>query len=174
MNQNAKFTIIFVAGLLVGFFAGREYLKFEIRSETKHVVGEIKDIFTKSFGPKEPNPGNFDQKAVRAKRDTLDYAAEFITLSDIEASYRESTILGTLPHVRGNIKNSGSRSIKGLVVTVYYLDKEGKVFFEDNHPSGSLKPNYSTTISFLTENLPKGWVEGRVNVKVTELEFADE
>ena len=83
--------------------------------------------------------------------------------------------------VYGEVKNTGSRTLKEVEVVVYCLDNAGKPIFEktfhpvlvtdfslgDNQP---LKPGYSRQFGFKLDDAPSDWNK-KVDVKVTNVAF---
>ena len=87
--------------------------------------------------------------------------------------------------VFGTIVNNGTKTLKEVEITVYFLDVSGKAISEasfwpvytgrisfsgDNKP---LKPNYVQDFGYsLKDHVPTGW-SGRVRAKISDIEFDD-
>ena len=86
--------------------------------------------------------------------------------------------------VFGEVKNTGTRTLKGVEITIYCLGADGKPVFEkkfhpvlvtdlsfgdDNEP---LKPGYSRTFGVKMDDAPSGWTK-KVDVKVTSVSFQE-
>lgn len=87
--------------------------------------------------------------------------------------------------VLGEIKNGGNRALSDVELTIYCLDKHGSPIFEKSyHPVHAsdvsmvssnlpLKPGYSRRFEVIINDAPSEW-SGRVEVKVTKIEFTDD
>jgi hypothetical protein len=123
--------------------------------------------------------------AVSAEK--ADCISKSLSLYDISVRYQNSELNGRVPGVEFKLKNLGERTLTKVGVTVYFLDSDGKTIAENkfnpvwvtsyggenNDPS---KPGYIWALSgnqfYVAKNVPSEWVEGRVIVKVTDVEFA--
>jgi TM2 domain-containing membrane protein YozV len=81
--------------------------------------------------------------------------------------------------IYGSVKNTGSRTLKRVEVTTYFLDKKGQRIGESTHgvvsesdDSGSLKPGYIRDFGFRVEDdAPSAWSE-KFEATVSKIEFA--
>jgi hypothetical protein len=86
--------------------------------------------------------------------------------------------------VFGEVKNSGTRVLRKVEITIYYLGADGRAvsektyfpvlvtsmgFGQDNIP---LKPGYSKKFGVRLDDAPSDW-SGKVDVKVTTVEFSE-
>lgn len=120
-------------------------------------------------------------------REKLDYIQSHIQIYAIQSRYYESVLDGKLPGVEFKIKNTGDKTLKRIEVTVYFLDAAGKPIAEENYypvSSGTysgghdpLKPGYIWQIEsgkfYSAKAVPSEWSEGKVTVKIANIEFAD-
>ncbi|MBU2943928.1 hypothetical protein Q4525_07585 [Shimia thalassica] len=115
-----------------------------------------------------------------------DYIENHLVLFEIEAS-RINTYRGkNIPAVRYAIKNAGQETLTEVKVIVYFLDENGKRFFEEdyypvlvseyNFDGKPLKPNYTyrmeSNIWMTVETLGDEW-SGEIEIEITDIEFAD-
>ena len=87
--------------------------------------------------------------------------------------------------VLGEIKNGGNRALSDVELTIYCLDKNGSSIFEKSHhpvhasdvslvtSNLPLKPGYSRRFEVIINDAPSEW-SGKVEVKVTKIEFTDD
>ncbi|MCK5564083.1 MAG: hypothetical protein KAJ07_02460 [Planctomycetes bacterium] len=85
--------------------------------------------------------------------------------------------------IRGEIKNTGNRTLSKVEVTIYFLDENAKRIYEqtyypvrtsglfsDNQP---LKPNYGEKFFYAADDIPSNWSQ-MMQASVTDIEFASE
>jgi hypothetical protein len=168
MNAAASVLIASLAGA-VGFFAGREHLKYEVRAAASGMVNAV----TKSFAPPA---GKFTPEEGR-------YAAESIELYDFTASWE--TLLST-KHVavKGKVRNTGQFALRTVQLTFSFLDESGATIYEQVRHSvttgnfAESTPPMSTghirEVSHYFDRVPSEWKEGAVKITISDLEFATE
>ena len=109
-----------------------------------------------------------------------------VILSDLEGSYHKTYLKDRVAGVNFKLRNTGNRTLKEVEVTVYFLDANQKVIFEeDYHPvlvtkfsfgdDKPLKPGYIWQMEegkfYKAEKVPDEWEEGFVTGKITNIEF---
>jgi hypothetical protein len=124
-----------------------------------------------------------------AKEDPVKKAVPPKLASQIEVTVLEATTLKTwdgktVAGCRFKIKNNSTVTIYNLSITVYFIDKSGKRFFEDTYYpvlSSSwtdkvvLKPNYSLIYpsedKYMTADKLdlSEWDEGKIEIEITEI-----
>lgn len=104
-------------GLLVGYFAGREHVKYEIRATFTRAAEGVANAFsgteTKTKG-KEVEGKRAEQKQAR------DYIDRYIKTEDLRVKYEKDAFDTWKPVVRTTLKNTGPREISELKVTAYF------------------------------------------------------
>lgn len=50
MNKNAGYLLALSIGLIIGYLAGREHLKYEMRSALLSAAEEVSESFSSAFG----------------------------------------------------------------------------------------------------------------------------
>ena len=122
--------------------------------------------------------------APKTSKEKLEYINNHLQIFEIEAKTIETSYEGVKPGVKFAIKNNGNESLTKVRITIYFLDKNGKTFYEKSSlPVWSkygemkvLKPNYTFRMDknkYLTfDNLGNEWTE-KVIIKITEIEFAE-
>jgi len=114
-------------------------------------------------------------------REGPDYFGK-ILIKDVaaEAGSSGGSIREPMALVRGEIKNTGERSLDMVRLAIYFLDANGKRVHEDSHiavlvgGTGSqspLRPNYSRPFRAAFMKIPSDW-SGKVEVSVSEVRFS--
>lgn len=123
------------------------------------------------------------QLSEELKRDPekADYVKKNITLSDIgtldETDPRSTAIS---KYVYGTLKNSGSKIVIKLKITIYYLDKNGRCIAEGSiwpilgakSKPDSLKSNSSRDFKMLITSVVPEWSR-KIKAKVSDIELLD-
>jgi hypothetical protein len=165
-----------VIGLLGGYFAGREHLKYEIRSTLHNAAKGIADVFA-------PESAKAKEAVKPDKREENDYINQNLEISGLKAKYEKDVLDRWETIVRATIKNNGDKTIKKLKVTAYFLDRNESTISEDSfYPildstfkaDASLKPHYIREFAFKAEHVPSEWKEGRVRLAITDIAFENE
>jgi hypothetical protein len=179
-----------IAGVL-GFFAGREEMKYEFANAVASAFKGIGSAFAPAAAPQAPtlSAESIAKEAAvsAAKKDAAEYAKN-LKVYDFEAKYIK-TFSGDRPAgVAFKIKNTGERAVKKLCVKVFYQDDAGKNVAEERFCpvlviSGSfvsenntpLKPNYiwqqKQNNYFVNEKIPAEWKEGAATLQFDEIEL---
>ena len=114
------------------------------------------------------------------------YIDNNLRVFEIETTYIDTTYSlesgKNIPAVKFAIKNTGNETITRLQATVYFLDNNGKPFYEETYTPVSrygdmneLKPNYTFRLkreSYWTvkEISPREWSK-RISIKIIKVEF---
>lgn len=173
---------VLILGFVAGFFAGREYLKYEIRSAFVSAFSGAGEGIFKNLAGTGQQKGEIKSKAVEAQsnQEKEAYIKDYIELYNVTSRYTQDFIDGKVPVVFGKIKNKGNRSLKKVIVTAYFQDAAGNVIHENSYPAvltggmndeKPLKPKYIKEFGFKSKNCPSEWKTGKVNVSITDIEF---
>jgi len=187
-----RISLAFLIGLLcflVGYFAGREHIKYEIRQISRNLAQSalegIGQAFSKSFGASKPSSLAADQERTK-QREEREYL-QYVKLENIKVGqgYGQFDVPGysnTKPSVSATLRNIGDRTLRTVRVTVYFLDKDGHRIgeksyspvsgfsFDDDSP---LKSGYVRDFGYLIgDDAPSTWAN-KVEVEITEVEFLD-
>jgi hypothetical protein len=181
--------LVAVVALVIGFFVGREEMKYEIASAVTNAFAGVADAFSKSPLTQASAPASTAdtaKAAADAKKaaEAVEYAKN-IQLYDVTAKYISTYSNEKLAGVRFKIKNNGQKTIVHLCVRVFYQGEDGKDVSEerfcpilaDNEfsmgDSKPLRPGYiwqQEPERFYTgKNVPAEWKEGAVTVRVDEV-----
>jgi hypothetical protein len=189
MNSKLTTSIVALLTFVVGYFVGREHLKYEFRQSMETAMAGIGTAFSSAFTGTDKAPIVQPSAPVGPSKEELteaaaksEYIRDFITLSDITAAYKEQGFDGNVPVVKGKLKNVGTKTLTRVKVVAYFKDKDGKTIYENDFPavfvggfsSGDtpLKPNYIKDFGFKSKDCPKEWSEGSVDVVISDIEFA--
>ncbi len=84
---------------------------------------------------------------------------------------------------QGKIRNTGSRPLKSVEVTIFFKDNEGNIIGDQRYPAiysaylfghqEFLKPNDLHSFGFVLINPPLGWNKKNYEARVTLIEFQD-
>jgi len=164
--------------LVVGYFFGREHIKYEIRSA-------ITDAFTGALGGTS-SLAEDNKKKRGPTPEALAYAGS-IEIYDLAASRTSSSNWSAprKPRIDGKIKNNGNRTLKSLSIRFYFHDDKGNTVFESTDTEyfgieglmGSdkplLRPGYIAELFHLCENCPSEAVAKPSKIEIVDVEFAD-
>lgn len=130
----------------------------------------------------------FSHEPPKTEREIQNYIDNNLKVMEINARYIDTYYTlesgKNVPAVKFAVKNFGNETITYLEATVYFLDKNGKPFFEKTYTPISkyadmkeLKPNYTFRLereSYWTvkEVSPSEWSE-RVRIEITKIEFKE-
>lgn len=196
MKQPAGIIVAVLIGLAIGYFAGREHIKYEMRSAFQSAAEGISESFSSAF---DDNRASRSSTGSRADNDNLEqeqataqnaeYIAQHVELYDVSAKYMNAALDGRVPGVLFKIRNNGDRSLDRVEVTIYFKDAAGRVIAEeDYHPvlvseysfSGNnkpLKPGYIWQMEkgkfYSAKKVPDEWEEGSIDAAITEVRFTE-
>ena len=194
MNRYAQYIVAVLAGVLIGYFAGREHLKYEMRTALQSAAEGLSEGILSAFGDSsdrkresadivesdEPDSGELDiAKAA--------YIYESLELYDLSAKYIE-TYRGRVAGVLFKLRNSGETSLDRVEVTVFFKDENGNVITEEDfHPvlvsensvgdKKPLRPGYIWQMEqgkyYTAKQIPSEWKEGNIEAEITDIRFAE-
>lgn len=193
MNRTVTFLIALIIGLTLGYFAGREHIKYELRSAFQSAATDMSDGLKQAFGGANDTSSpvvRADEPPARTEPDKSaerEYMSNNLELYDLSAKYMDSVLDGKVPGVLFKIRNTGDRSLDNVEVTVYFKDAQGNTIAEkdfnpvlvteyaygrDNKP---LKPGYIWQMEkgkfYSAKSVPSEWREGSIEAIVTDLSF---
>lgn len=128
-------------------------------------------------------------KETKEKEEKAEYINTYLDLYDIQAKYMDSMFDGRVPGVLFKLRNRGDRQLDMIEVTVYFKDPNGSIIYEENfHPvlisefsftdTKPLKPGYIWQMEsgkfYSVKSVPEEWVEGSVEMKITDIRFSKE
>ncbi len=178
--------IALVLGLMVGYFAGREHLKYEMRSAFSLAANELNSEFSEILRVESSPSARVDGAKAEEISEKQTYAKNHLVLYDVTATYYDSVIDGKVPGVEFKVKNNGGRALSRVDVTVYFKDAFGAVIFEKTYSPVSdrsilenndpLKPGYIWQLErgkfYPAKDVPTEWDEGSAEASITRIEFA--
>ncbi len=195
MNRNAGYLLVLLLGLVIGYFAGREHLKYEMRSALLSAAEGVSESLSSTFGGGGSNDRrDRSEEAVQAEEDKENairtaYIDEHLELYDVSAKYMESMLDGKVPGVLFKLRNSGERSLDKVEVTIYFKDSNGNVIAEEDFlpvlvskysfsaDSKPLKPGYIWEMErgkfYAAKKVPTEWLEGSVEASITDIRFTE-
>jgi len=194
MKKYLGYIVTFLLGLAIGYFAGREHIKYELRSAFTNAAAD----FSKSFGPNSNSTQSDPSTRTAHSDDTADssrkrdaastsYIKNNLELYDVSAEYQE-TYSGKEAGISYKIRNNGTKTLNLIYVTFYFKNSDGNVITEKTfHPvsknsfgggeNGPLKPGYIWQVGegkyYSADNVPSEWKEGSVDASITKIEFAE-
>lgn len=194
MNRYAGYLVAVLFGILLGYFAGREHVKYEMRSAIESAAEGISESLSAAFGGNsEPNRERQKRSGDgRQEREGDDpakaaYIDEHLELYDVSAEFKDSMFDGTVPAVIFKIRNGGERSLDKVEVTVYFKDGHGNVIAEEDYSpvlvtrysvSGGnkpLRPGYIWQMEqgkfYAAKQVPSEWKEGSIDASITDIRF---
>lgn len=183
------FCLIFVSGLVIGYFAGRAHLKYQSRQAMSQSFQSFSALADTKIAP---------QTKLKSLRDVLErhgqwqaqereikakYIETYIKLPELEAKMYEDVVDGTIPGLFGKVQNLGTKTLKEVEIKVSFLDKDGKSVWEDvYYPVYTstvlnflpLKPNATKEFGYKAKNVPREWEPGNILWKISDIAFAEE
>lgn len=120
-------------------------------------------------------------KQIKIQKEKEEYIKK-IQIYEVNSEYYESYLYGKEPKVEFKLKNNGDKSLRKVVVSVYFKDKNGNVIYEEDYypvlisefsydDDKPLKPNYIDSNSYRASDVPSEWEEGSISIKITDIEF---
>lgn len=115
------------------------------------------------------------------------YISNHLVLFEVEAKHIKTYEHDRVPAIRYAIKNNGSETLTKIRVTVFFLDKQGIPFDEEEYlpvlvsdynigDSRPLRPNYTFRMDrnrwMTVDRLGDEW-GGEIEIKITDIEFAE-
>ncbi len=194
MNRYAGYIVAALLGILIGYFAGREHLKYEMRSAFESAAEGISESLSLAFGGNAETDHEQKESGGKRQQDREDpakaaYIAEHLELYDVSAEYKDSRFDGTVPGVTFKIRNDGERSLDNVEVTIYFKNERGNVISEEDYNpvlvtkysfSGDkkpLKPGYIWQMEqgkfYTAKQVPSEWKEGSIDASITDIRFTE-
>lgn len=189
MNQNQRYAVIGLVGIAVGFFAGREQMKYQIASAFVGAMGDFAKNMTAPMVPAQPL--SLDSQAIagkvsaeKTKHDAKSYAKQFLKVYDFESKYFTGYD-GKVAGVNFKVKNSGDKTVTKLCITVYFQDSSNSNIADEQfcpvlsggfQSSQPLKPGYVWQQEkghfYQAPKVPSEWKEGAATAQISEVELA--
>jgi hypothetical protein len=203
MKRFTGYVAAALLGVFIGYFAGREHLKYEMRSALNVAAEEIQKGLSSAFGigdeagqqrEQSASGRNQQREQVDIRKEQEDaiksaYISERLELYDISAKYTDSLLDGKVPGVLFKIRNNGERSLDRVEVTVYFKGQDGRVVAEEDYApvrvseysfSGDnkpLKPGYIWQMErgkfYAAKQVPSEWNEGSIDASITSIRFSE-
>jgi hypothetical protein len=194
MKKRAGYILAAFIGIAIGYFAGREHIKYEMRSAFQSAAEGISESFSSAFGDTTELEQGQQTTSGRPERAEVDpsiaaYIADNLELYDVSAKYMNAALDGKVPGVLFKIRNNGEQSLDRVEVTIYFKDASGRIIAEeDYHPvlvseysfSGDnkpLKPGYVWQMErgkfYSAKKVPDEWAEGQIDAAITNIKFAE-
>ena len=195
MNKYAGYIVAVLVGVLIGYFAGRAHLKYEMQSAFVSAAVQLSKGLSSAFSD------DSDQKSLSAETDESNeqeakqlediakaaYIDEYVELYDVLVKYTDTFTDKHVAAVHFKLRNNGERSLDRVTVTVYFKDENGSVIFEedfvpvsvnryssDNKP---LRPGYiwqhEKGSYYGTKQVPDEWKDGSVEMSITDIRFTE-
>ena len=189
-----KVILILVAGLLLGVNANSDEVEINDRLkkieerlnklEKETSLGDLSNLLKNSMS----NYKKLEKETEKLTEAKKNYIKNNLKLFEVEARYinKREGFKGT-PGVKFAIKNLGNKTLSKIRVVVYFLDKNGKPFAEDDYlpvlegsisgissSFSSLKPNYTFRMDdstfYTKDNLGDEW-SGKIKIEISYIEF---
>ncbi|MEL6215653.1 MAG: hypothetical protein AAFQ99_08255 [Pseudomonadota bacterium] len=191
MGQRISLLLVLGIGLAIGYFGGREHLKYEMRSAIRNATEQFSSAFQSDSKPPSASAriaasAREDGGAAEAKAEA-DYIDASLALYDLSAKYIE-TYSGTKPGVLFKLRNDGQQTLDRVEVTVYFKDATGAVIAEEDFnpvlvtkyttsDGKPLRPGYIWQMEsgkfYTAKNVPSEWQEGSIEAAITNVRFAE-
>lgn len=187
MNIRTKLVAVAAAGFLIGYFAGREHLKYQIASSLSNIGAAFAGSMKTHEAQRATDTPHADITKHAPVSDAKANAAAYrdkVDLYDFSAKYTDSVLDGRIPGVQFKLKNNGDKTITSLKVVVYFQDEAGATIAEEDfYPinarsfmsSGPLKPGYVWQNErgkfFAAKRVPSEWKSGMAHAEIDEIEF---
>jgi hypothetical protein len=180
-------------GLVVGYFAGREHVKYQMRTALTDAAQAFAEGFGKSLGGATSAPSVSSAMASTTvatreedgKKRARDYA-ESLEIYDFTAAYHD-TYEGRVPGVNFKMRNKGDKTLNEVKVVVYFKDEVGNTIAEEDffpvltggfslENKGPLKPGYvwqqERNHFYVAKRVPSEWKEGAATIAVESIDYA--
>ena len=183
---------IVVLGLLLGVNANSDEVEINDRLkkieerlnklEKETSLGDLSNLLKNSMS----NYKKLEKETEKLTEAKKNYIKNNLKLFEVEAKY--VSVWGgseDTPGVKFSIKNLGNKTLSKIRVVVYFLDKNGKPFAEEDYlpvledsfsfsGSKSLKPNYTFRMDdrkfYTKDNLGDEW-SGKIKIEISYIEF---
>ncbi|MGN6519562.1 MAG: hypothetical protein ACTHK2_09085 [Dokdonella sp.] len=178
-KAHSQLIAVAVTSLIVGYFIGREHIKYQLSSAFASAAGNFAAALSGATGTSATKTD-----VAAAKDNAADYASS-LRIYDWTAKYFD-TFTGRVPGISFKVKNEGDRTVTRLKIVVYFQDANGANVAEEEFTpilaggigldnAGPLRPGYvwqQEPHRFLSaKRVPSEWKEGATTVAVREVEF---
>ena len=188
-NLGSKIFLIFLGIVTIGYFIiFANTTNKQTAGGAKSSIEEVKSNLSSSASAITTERTKSEKLKPEINSAEQEYIKNSLVLKDIKVSegYGQFDVPGYSEAKKGafgNIKNTGSKSIGLLEITIYFLDSNGsrigekslgvintEQIFESTPP---LKPNYSKDFGYVIEkDAPSDWA-GKIEVEISKIKFAE-
>jgi hypothetical protein len=175
-SMKPQLVIGLLVGLIVGYFAGREHIKYEKKRAAPLAGTSSRQTFSNVFSSGETIEG----EGKGLEKQAIEYANSFLIFTNVTVRLKDRYRVGKVPWISGEIKNTGDKIIKRVRAVAFYLDENDAPVFENDFlpvfysmmgDHGPLKPNDSCKFIESPEKYPPGWKEGSIKIVIKEIQF---
>jgi hypothetical protein len=164
MKQVSGHVLAIVVGIGIGYFVGREHLKYEMRSAFESAAEGFQESISSAFGSNDTRGGqNISaasesraeeerlQERLQTEEDVAEatYIAGYLRLYDVSAKHTDSLLDGRVPGILFKVQNTGDKSLDRVEVTVFFKDADGRTIAEED-----FLPVLVSEYSFSGDNQP--------------------
>jgi len=150
----------------------------KMSSESDIYAGSIRRVEARIQQEETKKAEEEARKAEEKKKS--EYLTKYISIEDVEYGESRDWLDGIIKTIEYKVRNTGSLTVRRMVLRVFYLDENGKKIGEDDfYPvnpysdKSPLKPNYIAECwGNLTEDAPPGW-SGEVSYELVDIEFGE-
>ena len=139
-NRNAKWMIALLVGLVIGYFAGREHVKYEIRGALTDSLSGLGAIFGGSKSTEAPHKQEAETVPVKAN-ENAPIKGELLSKGFYEGKYGQDQITFSL-----SFKNAAERDVRAFEGVLEFNDLLGNrilssnIAINDPVPAGGAMP----------------------------------
>jgi len=201
MKNRSGYVVALLTGLLIGYFGGREHLKWEMRSAFQSAADGLAENLSAAFSGGSDDAGETgtgssavsatddDEEEKQADAEARAYIANHLELYDVNATYKDAVLSGRVPGVLFKLRNNGDRSLDRVQITVYFKDADNNIIAEEQYTpvlvteynfSGDNQPLKAGYIwqnekgkFYAAKRVPSEWQEGNVDARITEIRFTE-
>ena len=193
MNKYAGYIVAVLVGLLIGYFAGREHLKYEMRSAFESAAEGLSDSLSSAFGNDSDRKRLSEETDENSEAEELEniakaaYIDDNLELYEVLAKYVNISSDEQVPGVRFKLRNNGERSLDRVEVTFYFKDENGNIISEKDFlpvsvnkyssDSKPLRPGYIWQMQQDrwkgADEVPSEWKEGSIETSITDIRFTE-
>lgn len=183
----SRYVVVGLVGLAIGFFGGREHMKYQIESFILSTALNLPTSFpSQSNIQTQKSASNSKIEAENFKNQQKQEYIKKIFVYDFSSSYMNSAYEGRMPGVTFKLKNTGDRTLERVKVTVYFKNADRNIICEQDYvpvhsglygTTTPLRPGYIWQIEkgkfYTATNVPSEWIEGYATAEITDIDFAD-
>lgn len=159
-----------------------------VKEEHKEVNASTQENVSENKSKDYENVTDTTEVEDSENKEKEDYIKNKIKVYDVKAAYMDSLLDGKVAGLTFRIKNNGNKTISKLQITFYYKDKNNQIIYDSSYtPIDSsniyvgtgtekeLKPNYIWQLEsdefYPDKKVPKEWKEGKIEYKITDIQF---